>query len=102
LLSLKINLISLLILLCSLLFLFLLNFCSLFFLFSFLSILSVSILSNLVKLEDQSHFFAHSPLLSLVSVPSQFLFSFLSILSNLVKLSLTIGIRANTMNPVVV
>jgi hypothetical protein len=40
--------------------------------------------------EDQSHFSAHSPLLSLVvSVPSQFLFSFLSILSNLVKLSLT-------------
>jgi hypothetical protein len=39
--------------------------------------------------EDQSHFSAHSPLLSLVSVPSQFLFSFLSILSNLAKLSLT-------------
>ena len=44
--------------------------------------------------EDQSHFSAHSPMLSLVSVPSQFMFSFLSILSNLVKLSLTIGIRA--------
>jgi hypothetical protein len=39
--------------------------------------------------EDQSHFSAHSPLLSLVFVPSQFLFSFLSILSNLAKLSLT-------------
>jgi hypothetical protein len=39
--------------------------------------------------EDQSHFSAHFPLLSLVSVPFQFMFSFLSILSNLVKLSLT-------------
>jgi hypothetical protein len=46
------------------------------------------------NIEDQSHFSAHSPLFSLVSVPSQFLLSFLSILSNLIKLSLTIGIRA--------